>query len=177
MDMRGGWREQVDTRTDEHLDSEEDEFDSYLEERLTDPEFRASYEDAKVRSDLLRRFVSRRKVRSISQAAVAAQMGTTQSAVSDLEAGRTDPRFSTLQRYARAIGCRLEVRFTDGWYQHHGTNGGGLTIRPIQFGEVGRAAEESSSAYKSYNIQRLTASGLGRHRRIEFAGSGSDDRK
>lgn len=40
---------------------------------------------------------------------VAAAMGTTQSAVSDIENGRVDPRLSTLQRYARAVGGRLEI--------------------------------------------------------------------
>jgi transcriptional regulator with XRE-family HTH domain len=45
----------------------------------------------------------------ISQAEVASAMGTTQSAVSDLERGATDPRLSTLQRYARAVGCVLHI--------------------------------------------------------------------
>jgi transcriptional regulator with XRE-family HTH domain len=40
-------------------------------------------------------------------------MRTTQSAISDLENGSTDPRLSTLQRYARAVGCQLEIRVKD----------------------------------------------------------------
>ena len=37
-------------------------------------------------------------------------METTQSAISELEGGSTDPRLSTLQRYARAVGAHLQVR-------------------------------------------------------------------
>jgi transcriptional regulator with XRE-family HTH domain len=90
-----------------------DDLDLFLDEQLQDEQFKASYEDAAVRSRLLRHLTSRRGVRNISQQRVARLMRTTQSAVSDLENGSTDPRFSTLQRYARAIGCRLEVCVKD----------------------------------------------------------------
>lgn len=86
-----------------------DDLDDYLAERVTDPVFAASYEDAQMRSELLRSMVTARQHRDVSQGSVARLMGTTQSAVSDLERGATDPRFSTLQRYARAIGQRLVV--------------------------------------------------------------------
>ncbi|THV28711.1 helix-turn-helix domain-containing protein [Glycomyces paridis] len=45
----------------------------------------------------------------LSQEAVAERIGTTQSAVARLESGRTDPRLSTLVRYAEAVGADLEV--------------------------------------------------------------------
>jgi transcriptional regulator with XRE-family HTH domain len=47
----------------------------------------------------------------ISQATVAKRMGTVQSAVSELEGGGPQPRISTIQRYARAIGCRVVLRY------------------------------------------------------------------
>ena len=38
-------------------------------------------------------------------------MGTTKSAVSRLEAvGKHAPSISTLKRYARAVGCQLEIK-------------------------------------------------------------------
>jgi ribosome-binding protein aMBF1 (putative translation factor) len=98
------------------IDDERDDLDHFLEEELRDPEFRAAYEDAAARSALLRALVNRRGERGISQSEVAARMGTTQSAVSDLERGATDPRLSTLQRYARALGYQLSV-------QLHGSGG------------------------------------------------------
>ena len=43
----------------------------------------------------------------LSQTEVAAQMGTSQSAVARLEAGDADMRLSTLERYAAAVGRQV----------------------------------------------------------------------
>ncbi|HEX6257424.1 MAG TPA: helix-turn-helix transcriptional regulator [Euzebyales bacterium] len=51
----------------------------------------------------------RRRAAGLSQTEVAARMGTSQSAVARLEAGRGDVRVSTLERYAQALG--LTMRF------------------------------------------------------------------
>jgi transcriptional regulator with XRE-family HTH domain len=45
----------------------------------------------------------------LSQAALAARLGTTQSVVSRWERGGDEPRLSTLERIARACGGRLVV--------------------------------------------------------------------
>jgi predicted transcriptional regulator len=47
--------------------------------------------------------VKRRRRLGLSQTAVAARMGTSQSAVARLEAGGTDLRLSTLARYVAAL--------------------------------------------------------------------------
>ena len=47
----------------------------------------------------------------MSQTAVAAQMGTSQSVVARLESGALDMRLSTLQRYAAALGLDLVIEF------------------------------------------------------------------
>ncbi len=70
-------------------------------------------EDATRRIDLLQELVTWRKQRGLSQQVVAGWMDTTQSAVSELESGRIDPRLSTLQRYARALGRELHVKVDD----------------------------------------------------------------
>jgi ribosome-binding protein aMBF1 (putative translation factor) len=57
--------------------------------------------------ELVARLVARRRHLGLSQTEVAARMGTSQSAVARLEAGRRDLRLSTLQRYAEALGARL----------------------------------------------------------------------
>jgi transcriptional regulator with XRE-family HTH domain len=89
--------------------AEPDDLAEYLEEQNEDPSFRAAFEDAQTRSSLFIQLVRQRHSRGLSQAIVAERMGTTQSAVSELEGGDTDPRLSTLQRYSRALGCRLHV--------------------------------------------------------------------
>ncbi|GAA3224213.1 hypothetical protein GCM10010468_51080 [Actinocorallia longicatena] len=47
---------------------------------------------------------ARRRTAGLSQTEVAARMGTSQSAVARLEAGVSDVRASTLERYAAAVG-------------------------------------------------------------------------
>jgi DNA-binding XRE family transcriptional regulator len=60
---------------------------------------------------LARQMLAARARAGLTQEAVAARMGTTKSAVSRLEgAGRHAPSFSTLQKYARAVGCRLDIK-------------------------------------------------------------------
>jgi transcriptional regulator with XRE-family HTH domain len=55
-------------------------------------------------------FTGLRKQRRWSQAELAERIGTTQSAISEFEGGRCEPRLSTLQRYARALGLLVDVR-------------------------------------------------------------------
>jgi predicted transcriptional regulator len=48
----------------------------------------------------------------LSQAEVAARMGTSQSAVARFEAGELDARLSTVERYTSALGGTLEWRIS-----------------------------------------------------------------
>jgi transcriptional regulator with XRE-family HTH domain len=67
-------------------------------------------EMAQRRQQLLADLVSRRQSAGLSQTEVAARMGTSQSSVARLESGQGDIRLSTLERYAAAVGSRLEWR-------------------------------------------------------------------
>lgn len=73
------------------------------------PGFRDIAERRKLAEDL----AGRRVELGLSQTEVGARMGTSQSAVARLEAGDADVRLSTLERYASALGIRLEVRLRD----------------------------------------------------------------
>lgn len=90
-------------------EEETDDLEEDLAQSLLDPAFRASYEDAESRAAIIRTLSERRHSYDLTQQAVAERMGTTQSAVSELEGGGSDPRLSTLQRYARAVGSQLAV--------------------------------------------------------------------
>lgn len=74
-----------------------------------EPHTQRALRDAAEVERLVDTLVSLRTRLGISQAEVAAEMETTQSAVSKFERAGGDPRISTLQRYAAAIGAR--VRF------------------------------------------------------------------
>jgi DNA-binding XRE family transcriptional regulator len=59
---------------------------------------------------LLRGLAARRAELGLSQEEVAARIGVTLAALAHLERGDTDPKLSTLERYAAALGQKLELR-------------------------------------------------------------------
>jgi transcriptional regulator with XRE-family HTH domain len=92
-----------------HGVGQEDELESYVRQARQDPAFRAAYEDAEERHGILDKLVGLRRHRRLSQSAVAARMGVRQPTVSGFETEDSDPRLSTLQRYARAVEARLRL--------------------------------------------------------------------
>jgi len=78
------------------------------------PGFKAAWEALEEEYATLAALLNARKQSGLTQADVAARMGTTKSAVSRLEASlRSDkgsPSFATLRKYAHACGKRLVVR-------------------------------------------------------------------
>jgi predicted transcriptional regulator len=60
------------------------------------------------RRALMTELVAARKERGLSQTEIAAQMGTSQSAVARLERGNVDARLSTVERYAAALGQTVD---------------------------------------------------------------------
>jgi ribosome-binding protein aMBF1 (putative translation factor) len=86
----------------------EDFLDEIVEERTKqNPEFPGMVEAALEGRRLLRSLADRRRDLGLSQTAVAARMGTSQSALARLEGGDSDPRLSTVERYVLAIGEEL----------------------------------------------------------------------
>jgi ribosome-binding protein aMBF1 (putative translation factor) len=82
---------------------------------LSEPERRRRRVQALVRDRTLQALVAdlvaARTDAGMSQADVAARMFTTTSAVSRLESGRfTRPTLTTIEKYARAVGARVEIR-------------------------------------------------------------------
>jgi ribosome-binding protein aMBF1 (putative translation factor) len=75
-----------------------------------DPEFPELVEAALRRRQLLRDLAAKRERLGLSQTTVAARMGTSQSAVARLEAGEIDAKFSTVERFAAALGHKVEWR-------------------------------------------------------------------
>ncbi len=77
---------------------------------LEDPETRKEYEAQAPEFALARELIAARTRAGLSQAEVAARMGTSQSAVARLESGRSPPSLRTLDRYASATGSRAVVK-------------------------------------------------------------------
>ena len=64
------------------------------------------------RRALLDELVTTRRERGLTQTEIAAHMGTSQSAVARLERGDVDPRLSTLERYAEAVGRTVDWKIS-----------------------------------------------------------------
>ena len=73
---------------------------------LSDPEVREAYEEMAAEFDLARELIAARAHAGLTQAQLAARMGTTQSAIARLESGGRLPSMKTLIRYAEATGTR-----------------------------------------------------------------------
>lgn len=73
---------------------------------------REAYDACEDQYQLARKLLAARTRAGVTQKEVAAAMGTTKSAVSRLESpGKHSPSVKTLIKYARAVGCDLEIAF------------------------------------------------------------------
>ena len=81
---------------------------------LKQPEVKAEYDVQAEEFGLLDELLKARRQAGLTQAEVAARMGTKTPAVARLEAGggsrRHSPSVATLRKYAEAVGCRLVIR-------------------------------------------------------------------
>jgi len=85
--------------------------DAFLKKARKRNGFGDAYEALEEEYALAREMLSARSKSGLTQEIVAELMGTTKSAVSRLEsAGKHTPSISSLKRYARAVGCRLEIK-------------------------------------------------------------------
>ncbi|MCB9708069.1 MAG: helix-turn-helix transcriptional regulator [Myxococcales bacterium] len=86
-----------------------DELDRFIAKRSQkNPKFPLMVKAAKQRKAIARKFVQIRENKGGSQTLVAARMRTSASIVSRLESG-ADARISTIQKYAEALGCELQI--------------------------------------------------------------------
>ncbi len=91
--------------------AKKDFLDEIIEESTKrNPKFPELLEAAQERRRLLRELAAKREKAGITQKDVAAAMKTSQSAVARMERGEIDAKLSTVDRYAAAIGQRLEWR-------------------------------------------------------------------
>ena len=72
------------------------------------------YESLEPEFSLLRELLNARQKAGLSQAEIAKLMGTKAPAITRLESslgsGKHSPSIATLKKYAKALGCRLEIK-------------------------------------------------------------------
>jgi len=85
-------------------------FEEIKAELLADPEVKAEYDALAPEFEIAVELISARRRAGLSQAELAARMGTSQSAIARLESGQALPSTKTLLRYAEATGSKIELR-------------------------------------------------------------------
>jgi seryl-tRNA synthetase len=91
------------------MTEEPDALDELIAERTArNPNFPKLLKAAERRRVLLNELAAVRERRSQSQTAIAAEMKTSQSSVARLEGSAGDARISTVDRYAEALGFRIQ---------------------------------------------------------------------
>ena len=89
--------------------------DKMVADWMKNPQFKAQYDALEEEFNLLDEVIKARKRAGLTQAEIAARMGTKAPAVARIEAGggskHHSPSIATLRRYAEAVGCKLKIEF------------------------------------------------------------------
>jgi len=80
---------------------------------MKDPKFRTEYKRIGPEMELAFTLAEARRKAGLTQAELAGRMKTSQAAVARIESGRGAPKWSTIERYAHAVGARPVVHLLD----------------------------------------------------------------
>jgi phage-related protein/DNA-binding XRE family transcriptional regulator len=87
-------------------------FDRLKARLLANPKVKAEYDALAPEFEIAAELIKARVRAGLSQAQLAARMGTSQSTIARLESGQTLPSTKTLLRYAKATGSKFHVRLS-----------------------------------------------------------------
>lgn len=88
-----------------------DEFDQYLQESLKDPLNKKEYDKLDVEFKVIEAFLNARKLRDMTQVDVSRKSGVSQSDISKLERGKSNPTIKMLERLAESMDMHIEIQF------------------------------------------------------------------
>ena len=86
-------------------------FSAYLNNQLKDPALKKHYREAEKQLEIAYKILQLRKESGISQLDLAKKLGTTQSNIARLEAGRQNFTTETLQKIATIFKRSLKIEF------------------------------------------------------------------
>lgn len=99
--------------------------DELVAKLLSNAGTKAAYDSMEPEFALLRQMLAARQSAGLTQAEVAERMGTKAPAVTRLESSlgsrKHSPSLSTLQKYAQAVGCELQINFVRPARKNEGT--------------------------------------------------------
>ena len=85
--------------------------DDLFSEWRKDPDYVAEYDALEEEFAIASAVIAARSHAGLTQAELAKRMGTTQSVIARLEAGKSKPSTSTLEKLAKATGTKLRISF------------------------------------------------------------------
>ena len=88
-----------------------EDFEKYREKKLKNPKIRKYYDAYGKQLEVAYQILKIRKQKKLSQAALARKLGTRQSNVARMEAGKQNISTDTLAKIAEALKCRLKIEF------------------------------------------------------------------
>lgn len=88
-----------------------DEWEDFKKELLRDPEVKKEYDRLGPEFAVISQLIEIRAKKHLTQKGLAKKLGTKQSAIARLEAGRGNPTLEFLQKTAKALNKKLVVSF------------------------------------------------------------------
>jgi len=88
-------------------------YEKHLQEHLINPLFKKEYERYSLRIELAYQMSQLRKKKKMSQSGLAKKIGTTQSVVARMEAGKQNFSVDILSKVADALNCKINVGFSN----------------------------------------------------------------
>ena len=88
-----------------------DDFRQYLDQQLSDPEFKAQWDALEPEYQIINAIINGRKENGLTQNELSARAGITQADISRLENGEANPSLKTMKRLATALGKKLQIAF------------------------------------------------------------------
>lgn len=82
-----------------------------LKKRLKNPKFKKEWEESETEYQLACKLIEARMKRNLSQRQLAKKVGTSQAAISRIEAMSGNPSLSLLKRIADALNTKLQISF------------------------------------------------------------------
>lgn len=86
-------------------------FDDFKARALSDPAVRETFGALAPEFELHGKMIQARQRVKLTQEDVAQRMETSRSFVTRLETSKEPPSLRSLQRFAKAVDCKLEIRF------------------------------------------------------------------
>lgn len=87
------------------------DFNSYLKKQLQDSHFRREWEAGEAQYQLVKEMIRVRIAKKLSQRELAHKADTTQAVISRLESMSVNPSIFLIEKIAKALDQKLEIRF------------------------------------------------------------------